>query len=112
MARPLRIQFENAYYHVTCRGNARQEIYAQDLDRSVFLRLLARSAEVYQVEVLAYVLMANHFHLLVKTPRANLQEFMRHFNISYTSYFNRAHERTGHGGEGSRGRGRKSRIKI
>ncbi|MFH0870864.1 MAG: transposase [bacterium] len=96
MARPLRIQFENAYYHVTCRGNARQEIYVQDLDRSVFLRLLARSAEVYQVEVLAYVLMANHFHLLVKTPRANLQEFMRHFNISYTSYFNRAHERTGH----------------
>jgi REP element-mobilizing transposase RayT len=44
MARPLRIQFENAYYHVTCRGNARQEIYADHLDRSVFLRLLARSA--------------------------------------------------------------------
>jgi len=96
MARPLRIQYENAYYHVTCRGNARQEIYADDRDRSVFLKLLARSAEIYQVEVLAYVLMANHFHLLVKTPGANLQEFMRHFNISYTSHFNRGHKRTGH----------------
>ena len=96
MARSLRIQFENAHYHVTCRGNARQRIYVQDTDRSAFLQLLGRSAEIYQVEVLAYVLMANHFHLLVKTPRANLQEFMRHFNISYTSHFNRAHQRTGH----------------
>jgi REP element-mobilizing transposase RayT len=68
----------------------------QDADRSAFLQLLGRSAEIYQVEVLAYVLMANHFHLLVKTPRANLQEFMRHFNISCTSHFNRAHQRTGH----------------
>jgi len=96
MARPLRIQFENAYYHVTCRGNARQEIYADDSDRSAFLKLLARSAEIYEVVVLAYVLMPNHFHLLVKTPRANLQELMRHFNIAYTSHFNRAHQRTGH----------------
>jgi hypothetical protein len=68
MARPLRIQYENAYYHVTCRGNARQEIYLQDADRAAFLKFLARSAEIYQVEVLAYGLMANHFHLLVKTP--------------------------------------------
>ena len=96
MARPLRIQFENAHYHVSCRGNARQEIYADDSDRSIFLKLLARSAEIYQVEVLAYVLMPNHFHLLIKTPRANLQEFMRQFNIAYTSHFNRAHERAGH----------------
>jgi REP element-mobilizing transposase RayT len=62
MARPLRIQFENAHYHVTCRGNARQRIYVQDADRSAFLQLLGRSAEIYQVEVLAHVLMANHFH--------------------------------------------------
>jgi putative transposase len=96
MARPLRIQYENAYYHVTCRGNARQEIYLQDTDRTAFLKFLARSAEIYQAEVLAYVLMANHFHLLVKTPLGNLQEFMRHFNISYTSYFNRSHQRAGH----------------
>ncbi len=96
MARPLRIQYENAYYHVTCRGNARQEIFANDQDRSAFLDLLNGSREIYQVEVLGYVLMGNHFHLVVKTPSGNLKEFMRHFNISYTSYFNRRHRRVGH----------------
>ncbi|MBM4333757.1 MAG: hypothetical protein FJ117_21505 [Deltaproteobacteria bacterium] len=96
MARPLRIQFENANYHITCRGNSRQKIFGDDFDRKVFLDLLGRSREIYQVEVLGYVLMANHFHLLIKTPMANLQEFMRHFNISYTSYFNRKHKRPGH----------------
>lgn len=96
MARPLRIQFENAYYHVTCRGNARQQIYLNDSDRSAFVNLLERSSDIYQTEVLAYVLMSNHFHLLVKTPLANLQEFMRHFNISYTSYHNWKHDRIGH----------------
>ena len=58
--------------------------------------LLERSGDIYQVDIFAYVLMTNHFHLLVKTPLANLQEFMRHFNISYTSYFNRTHHKTGH----------------
>jgi REP element-mobilizing transposase RayT len=96
MARPLRIQFENAYYHVTCRGNARQNIFSSDADRLVFLALLGRSSEIYQTEILAYVLMSNHFHLLVKTPGGNLQEFMRHFNISYTAYFNRRYRRSGH----------------
>jgi len=96
MARPLRIQYEDACYHVTCRGNARENIFAGDADRENFLDLLARSGEIYQVEVLAFVLMANHFHLIVRTPMANLQEFMRHFNISYTSYFNYTHGRVGH----------------
>lgn len=96
MARPLRIQFENAYYHVTCRGNARQNIFSSDADRLAFLDLLGRSSEIYQTEILVYVLMRNHFHLLVKTPRGNLQEFMRHFNISYTAWFNRRHRRSGH----------------
>ena len=96
MARPLRIQYENAYYHVTCRGNARQNIFSTDADRSTFLDLLGRSVVIYQTEILAYVLMSNHFHLLVKTPLGNLQEFMRHFNISYTAWFNRRHRRSGH----------------
>ena len=96
MARPLRIQFENAYYHVICRGNARQSIFSSDADRSNFLDLLGRSAVIYQTEILAYVLMSNHFHLLVKTPLGNLQEFMRHFNISYTGWYNRRHRRSGH----------------
>jgi putative transposase len=96
MARPLRIQFENAYYHITCRGNARQNIFSSDTDRSAFLDLLGRSSDIYGAEILAYVLMSNHFHLLVKTPRGNLQEFMRHFNISYTGWYNRRHRRSGH----------------
>ncbi len=96
MARPLRIQFENAYYHVTCRGNSGQEIFSNDADRSAFLDLLERSSDIYQTEILTYVLMSNHFHLLVKTPLGNLQEFMRHFNISYTSYYNWRHNRRGH----------------
>jgi putative transposase len=96
MARPLRIQYENAYYHVTCRGNAREDIFRDDADRENFLDLLARSGEIYQVDLLAFALMANHFHLIIRTPMANLQEFMRHFNISYTSYFNYAHDRVGH----------------
>jgi putative transposase len=96
MARSLRIQFENAYYHVTCRGNSGQEIFSNDADRLAFLDLLERSSDVYQTEIFAYVLMSNHFHLFVKTPLGNLQEFMRHFNISYTSYHNWKHDRRGH----------------
>ena len=96
MARPLRIQFENAYYHVTCRGNSGQEIFSNDADRSAFLDLLERSSGIYQTEIMTYVLMSNHFHLLVKTPLGNLQEFMRHFNISYTSHYNWRHDRKGH----------------
>jgi REP element-mobilizing transposase RayT len=88
MARPLRIQYENACYHVTCKGNGRQQIFLADVDRTKFLELLARSVETYQVRLIAFVLMTDHFHLVVKTPHANLQELMRHFNISYTAYFN------------------------
>ena len=77
MARPLRIHYENAYCHVACQGNARQEIFAHDDDRSAFLDLLNRSRDIYQVEVLAYVLMRNHFHLVVKIPLGNLTGFMR-----------------------------------
>jgi len=60
MARSLRIQFENAYYHVTCRGNFRQAIFSTDGDRLAFLDLLDRSRDIYQTEILAYVLMVNH----------------------------------------------------
>jgi putative transposase len=73
-----------------------QDIFSSDADRLAFLALLGRSSDIYQIEILAYVLMSNHFHLLVKTPRGNLQEFMRHFNISYTAWYNRRHRRSGH----------------
>ena len=96
MARPLRIQYPGAYYHVTCRGNERKDIFRVHDDRTVFLEKLAVSAQIYNVSVHAYVLMTNHFHLLLSTPEGNLAEFMRHFNISYTSAFNRRHKRVGH----------------
>jgi REP element-mobilizing transposase RayT len=96
MARPLRIEFPHAYYHVTCRGNDRRSIYRDDRDRELFLEKLRISLDVYQVILHAYVLMGNHFHMIVETPRANLSEFMRHFNIGYTTAFNRRHRRVGH----------------
>ena len=96
MARPLRIQFPDAYYHVTCRGNQRQAVFINPHDQKTFLKILARSLEIYNVQLLAYVCMSNHFHLLLTTPEANLSDFMRHFNITYTSFFNRKHKRVGH----------------
>jgi len=96
MVRPLRIEYPGALYHVTNRGNDRKPIFKDDQDRNKFLELLALSQEIYSVKLYSFVLMANHFHLLVETPLGNLSQFMRHFNISYTSAFNRRHCRSGH----------------
>lgn len=96
MARQLRIQYPGAFYHVTCRGNARQDIFKDRTDYEIFLESLADSLEVHNVSLLAYVCMTNHFHLFLTTPDGNLSEFMRCFNISYTSAFNRRHNRSGH----------------
>jgi len=96
MTRPLRIQFPGAYYHVTCRGNERRRIFIGRTDHAIFYETLTRSLEIHNVRLLSYVLMPNHFHLLITTPEGNLSEFMRHFNISYTASFNRQHHRTGH----------------
>lgn len=96
MARPLRIQYPGAYYHVTCRGNSRQEIFLDIRDQNIFLEKLAQSLNIYNVNLLAYVCMPNHFHLLLITPKGNLSNFMRHFNISYTVAFNWTHQRVGH----------------
>jgi len=96
MARSLRIQYPGAYYHVTCRGNERKEIFLDDQDYKDFLEKLSLSLDIYNVSLLAHICMPNHFHLLVTTPEGNLSEFMRHFNISYTSHFNRRHHRVGH----------------
>lgn len=95
MARPLRIQYPGAVYHVTCRGIEQRKIFLDDKDRDKFLRLLSLSLNIYSVKLYAYVLMDNHFHILVETPLGNLGEFMRHFNITYTGYFNRRRRRVG-----------------
>jgi putative transposase len=74
------------------RGNNRQDIFLSDRDRKVFLEALADSCEIYQINLIAYVLMTNHFH----TARVNLSPFMRHFLVSYTMRFNRRNRRSGH----------------
>ena len=96
MARPLRIQYPGAYYHVMNRGNRHEDIFITDQDRQVFLDALADSCETYHIKLICYVLMSNHFHLLVQTPQANLSEFMRHFLVTYTVRFNRRNGRSGH----------------
>jgi REP element-mobilizing transposase RayT len=96
MARPLRIQYPNAVYHVTCRGNERQDIFQDDEDRKRFLQILIQAINIYSIKLYSYVFMSNHFHLLLETPKANLSEFMRKFNITYTGYYNRRHDRVGH----------------
>ena len=96
MARPLRVQYPGAVYHVTCRGNERKDIYKDDVDRKTFLKILIDSSNIYAIKIYSYLLMSNHFHLLIDTPLGNLSEFMRHFNITYTSHFNRRYKRAGH----------------
>jgi REP element-mobilizing transposase RayT len=100
MARPLRIELADGYYHVMNRGNNRQTIFLSDKDRKAFLEALADSCEIDDVHLIAYVMMTNHFHLLIHTARANLSEFMRHFQVTYTVRFNRRKRRSGHVSQG------------
>lgn len=96
MARPLRIQYPGAVYHVTARGNERKSIVRDDKDRFLFLRVLEETIDQYEVILHAWVLMDNHYHLLVETPDANLSLAIRHLNGVYTQRFNRRHHRWGH----------------
>jgi REP element-mobilizing transposase RayT len=96
MARPLRIEYEGAVYHVTSRGNGRQSIFLVDSDREVFLEVLSDAVRRFDWICHAYCLMTNHYHLLIETPEANLSRGMRHLNGVYTQAFNRQHARSGH----------------
>ena len=96
MARPLRIEFPGAVYHITGRGNDRQEIFGDDSDRKAFLEILSRVCARYHWLCHAYCLMDNHYHLLIETPEGNLSIGMRQLNGVYTQLFNRVHGRVGH----------------
>jgi REP element-mobilizing transposase RayT len=96
MARAWRIEYEGGLYHVLSRGNQRQAIFADDEDRQVFLTTLSEMAERFEVEVCAYVLMGNHYHLLLRTRRANLSRAMQWFGVAYTSRFNIKNQKSGH----------------
>ena len=96
MTRPLRLEFEGALYHITSRGDRRENIYETDADRQGFLSLLARICEKYNWTCHSYCLMSNHYHLLVETPEANLSKGMRQLNGVYTQDFNRRNHCCGH----------------
>lgn len=96
MARPPRIDFPDALYHVTARGNGRARIFFTDADRSRFLGQLQDNVATAAVLLYAFVLMENHFHLLVRTPRANLSQFMQRLNTSYALDARYKHRRPGH----------------
>jgi REP element-mobilizing transposase RayT len=96
MARPLRLEFEGALYHVTSRGDRRENIYEDDGDRSSFLDILGEVCGRFNWICHAYCLMSNHYHLLIETPDANLSKGMRQLNGVYTQSFNRTHNRVGH----------------
>ena len=93
MARPLRLEFPHAVYHVTSRGNARQKIVRGDSDRQAFLSALAQVVDRFDWRCYAYCLMDNHYHLLIETPKPNLSLGMRQLNGPYTQAFNRRHRR-------------------
>src|SRR3989338_3365696 len=95
MARPLRIEFDGAWYHVMHRGLGRKNIFLSDKDHSTFLEILGETSETFKIEIHAYSLMDNHYHLLIHTPQAGLSRAMRHINGVYTQKFNWHHRTDG-----------------
>lgn len=91
MSRPLRIEFEGAWYHVMNRGRAREAIFADETDYQILLDTVREATERFGVEIHAYCLIPNHYHLLVHTPHGNLGRVMRHIDGLYTQRYNRRH---------------------
>ncbi len=96
MARPLRVEFDGAIYHVTSRGNAREDIFDDDGDRKMFLEVLGKVVNRFNWLCHAYCLMDNHYHMVIETPQANLSKGMRQLNGLYTQVYNRRHRTVGH----------------
>ncbi|WP_293385576.1 transposase [Phenylobacterium sp. SCN 70-31] len=96
MARPVRLEFGGALYHVTARGDRREAIYEDDVDRAQFLEVLGQVVGQFNWCCHAYCLMGNHYHLVIATPDGNLSKGMRQLNGVFTQWSNRRHHRTGH----------------
>ncbi|MDO8806561.1 MAG: transposase [Elusimicrobiota bacterium] len=96
MARPLRIEYPGAVYHITSRGNRRGGIFLDDKDRKVFLAVFEETIRRFNASCHAYCLMSNHYHLVIETAESNLSRVMRHLNGVYTQIFNRKHRKCGH----------------
>ena len=96
MVRPLRIEFAGALYHVTSRGDRRENIYESDTDRENYIQILRDVCAQYNWAIHSYCLMSNHYHLLVETPDGNLSKGMRQLNGVYTQKYNRCNRKVGH----------------
>ena len=96
MARPLRLEYEGAVYHVTSRGNEKANVFRDERDRTRFLEILGLVATASGWLVHAWCLMGNHYDLVVETPRGNLSSGMQRINGRYTQWFNIRHRRSGH----------------
>ena len=88
MARSWRIEYEGAFYHLLSRGNEQRDIFIDDNDRRMFLDTVGEMAERFAIDIFAYVLMNNHYHLLVRTQHANLTKAMHWFGVTYNTRFN------------------------
>jgi len=96
MARPLRVEFPGAIYHVTARGQGGDAIFEANHDYQRFLQCLKEGVELFAVELYSYCLMPNHYHVFLCTPRGNLSRFMHWLGTAYTTWFNQRHRRQGH----------------
>lgn len=96
MARPLRIEYPGAYYHVMNRGNAGENIFSGSRDKEKFLEYVAKAVEQFAVVIHTYCLMSNHYHLLIETPEANLSSAIQWLNVSYAVFYNKRQNRKGH----------------
>jgi REP element-mobilizing transposase RayT len=96
VARPLRIEYEGAIYHVTGRGNEQRKIFFSRRDYEKFKEYIAEGLDKYGFILHGYVLMTNHYHLIIETPEKNLSKIMHHINSSYTTYTNIKRKRSGH----------------
>lgn len=96
MSRPLRLEFPDALYHVTSRGDRRENIYDDSTDKELFSSIFGQVISQFNWICYAYCLMDNHYHLLIQTPDSNLGKGMRQLNGVYTQTYNRRHHKVGH----------------
>jgi len=95
MSRPLRIEYPGAWYHVMNRGRRSEKVYLGRQDYEIFIDLLIEASNLWDVNISAFSLMPNHYHMLINTPLGNLSRFMRHLNGVYTQRFNKNHKTEG-----------------
>ena len=96
MARPARIEYEGAFYHLMNRGNGRENIFIDNKDRNKFYEILGNVETRYKIIIYSFVLMTNHYHILLETPLGNLSKAIQRLNGDYALYFSRRHKRPGH----------------